>query len=94
MKIKPLLDNVVVKFTNQEDTTMSGIVLTNSTKEKPQIAEVIAVGPGGKVNGEDVKMSVRVGDKIIAAKYSATEINIDGAQYYIMHHNDILAIVE
>lgn len=94
MKIKPLLDNVVVKFTNQEDTTTSGIVLTNSTKEKPQIAEVIAVGPGGLVNGEKVVMSVRVGDKIIVAKYSGTEINVDGVQYYIMHHNDILAIVE
>lgn len=94
MKIKPLLDNVVLKLVNLEDTTSSGIVLTSTAKEKPQIAEVIAVGPGGKVKGEDIKMSVRVGDKVIATRYSGTEIKLDGVEYLVMHHNDILAIVE
>ena len=91
MKIKPLFDNVVLKLIDAEDTTSSGIVLTTATKEKPQIAEVVAVGPGGLINGEKV---VCVGDKVVAAKYSGTEIKVDGVEYLIMHHNDILAIVE
>lgn len=94
MEIKPLFDNVVLKLINNEDTTSSGIVLTAASKEKPQIAEVIAVGPGGIIKGEKIVMSVRVGDKVIAAKYSGTEIKVDGVEYLIIHHNDILAIVE
>ena len=94
MKIKPLFDNVVLKLIDAEDTTSSGIVLTTAAKDKPQIAEVVAVGPGGLINGEKVVMSVCVGDKVVAAKYSGTEIKVDGVEYLIMHHNDILAIVE
>ena len=94
MNIKPLADNVVIKATEAEETTKSGIVLTSAAKEKPQIAEVIAVGEGGIVDGKEVKMTVKVGDKVIAAKYSGTEIKIDGEEYTILRQNDILAIVE
>ena len=78
MKIKPLADNVVIKATEAEETTKSGIVLTSAAKEKPQVAVVVAVGPGGTVDGKEVKMSVKEGDKVIAAKYSGTDIKIDG----------------
>lgn len=94
MTIKPLADNVVIKATEAQETTKSGIVLTSTAKEKPQIAEVIAVGEGGIVDGKEVKMTVKVGDKVIAAKYSGTEIKIDGEEYIILRQNDILAIVE
>ncbi len=94
MTIKPLADNVVIKATEAEETTKSGIVLTSSAKEKPQIAQVVAVGEGGLVDGKEVKMTVKVGDKVIAAKYSGTEIKIDGEEYVILRQNDILAIVE
>jgi chaperonin GroES len=94
MTIKPLADNVVIKATEAEETTKSGIVLTSAAKEKPQIAEVIAVGEGGIVDGKEVKMTVKVGDKVIAAKYSGTEIKLDGEEYVILRQNDILAIVE
>jgi len=94
MNIKPLADNVVLKATEAEETTKSGIVLTSAAKEKPQVAEVVAVGPGGIVDGKEVKMTVKVGDKVIAAKYSGTEIKIDGAEYTIIRLSDILAIVE
>ena len=94
MKIKPLADNVVIKATEAEETTKSGIVLTSAAKEKPQVAVVIAVGPGGTVDGKEVKMSVKEGDKVIAAKYSGTDIKIDGEEYTILHQSDILAIVE
>ncbi len=94
MKIKPLADNVVLKATAAEETTKSGIVLTSASKEKPQIAEVVAVGPGGLVDGKEVKMTVSVGDKVIAAKYSGTEIKVDGEEYTVIHQSDILAIVE
>ncbi len=94
MSIKPLADNVVLKATEAEETTKSGIVLTSAAKEKPQIAEVVAVGPGGVVDGKEVKMSVNVGDKVIAAKYSGTEIKLDGEEYTILRQSDILAIVE
>lgn len=94
MNIKPLADNVVIKATEAEETTKSGIVLTSAAKEKPQIAEVVAVGEGGLVDGKEVKMTVKVGDKVIAAKYSGTEIKIDGEEYTILRQNDILAIVE
>ena len=94
MNIKPLADNVVIKATEAEETTKSGIVLTSAAKEKPQIAEVVAVGEGGIVDGKEVKMTVKVGDKVIAAKYSGTEIKLDGEEYVILRQNDILAIVE
>ena len=94
MKIKPLADNVVIKATEAEETTKSGIVLTSAAKEKPQVAVVVAVGPGGTVDGKEVKMSGKEGDKVIAAKYSGTDIKIDGEEYTILHQSDILAIVE
>lgn len=94
MTIKPLADNVVIKATEAQETTKSGIVLTSTAKEKPQIAEVVAVGEGGIVDGKEVKMTVKVGDKVIAAKYSGTEIKLDGEEYVILRQNDILAIVE
>ncbi len=94
MIIKPLADNVVVKATKSEETTKSGIVLTSASKEKPQIAEVVAVGPGGMVDGKEIAMNVKVGDKVIAAKYSGTEIKLDDEEYTILHIADILAVVE
>ena len=94
MNIKPLADNVVLKAAKAEETTKSGIVLTSAAQEKPQIAQVVAVGPGGMVNGKEVAMSVKVGDIVIAAKYSGTEIKLDGEEYIIISVNDILAIVE
>ena len=94
MKLKHLADNVVIKATEAEETTKSGIVLTSAAKEKPQVAVVVAVGPGGTVDGKEVKMSVKEGDKVIAAKYSGTDIKIDGEEYTILHQSDILAVVE
>ncbi len=94
MTIKPLADNVVIKATTAEETTKSGIVLTSSAKEKPQIAEVVAVGPGGIVDGKEIAMTVKPGDKVIAAKYSGTEIKVDDEEYTVLHLSDILAIVE
>ena len=94
MNIKPLADNVVIKATEAEETTKSGIVLTSAAKEKPQIAVVVAVGPGGTVDGKEVKMTVKEGDKVIAAKYAGTDIKIDDEEYTVLHLSDILAIVE
>ena len=94
MNIKPLADNVVIKATEAEETTKSGIVLTSAAKEKPQVAVVVAVGPGGTVDGKEVTMTVKAGDKVIAAKYSGTDIKIDGEEYTILYQSDILAIVE
>ncbi|MBQ2236758.1 MAG: co-chaperone GroES [Clostridia bacterium] len=94
MTIKPLADNVVIKATEAEETTKSGIVLTSASKEKPQIAVVVAVGPGGIVDGKEVVMTVKPGDKVVAAKYSGTDIKIDNEEYTILHQSDILAIVE
>ena len=94
MTIKPLFDKVVLKATVAEETTKSGILLTGSAKEKPQTSEVVAVGPGGLVNGNEVKMTVKVGDKVIAAKYAGTEVKADGVEYTIVRQADILAIVE
>ena len=94
MKLKPLADRVVVKMVEAEETTKSGIILTASAKEKPQIAEIIAVGPGGVVDGKEVKMYVNVGDKVSTSKYSGTEVKIDGEEYTIVRQNDILAICE
>ena len=89
-----MADNVVIKATEAEETTKSGIVLTSAAKEKPQVAVVVAVGPGGIVDGKEVKMSVKEGDKVIAAKYSGTDIKIDGEEFTVLHQSDILAIVE
>ena len=94
MKLKPLADRVVVKMVEAEETTKSGIILTGAAKEKPQVAEVIEVGPGGVVDGKGVVMTVHVGDKVITSKYSGTEIKLDGEEYIIVRQNDILAIVE
>ena len=94
MKIIPLGDKVVIKQMEAEEKTKSGIVLPTQSKEKPQEAEVIAVGPGGMVDGKEVKMQVKVGDKIIYSKYSGTEIKIDGETLIIVRQNEILAIVE
>ncbi len=94
MKLKPLADNVVIKATESEETTKSGIVLTSASKEKPQIAEVVAVGPGGTVDGKEIKMTVKPGDKVVAAKYSGTQIKIEDEEFTILHISDILAVVE
>ena len=94
MKIKPLADKVVIKMCEAEETTKSGIILTNAAKEKPQIAEVIEVGPGGLVDGKEVKMQVTVGQKVIYSKYAGTEVKLDGEEYIIVRQNDILAVVE
>ncbi len=90
MTLKPLADNVVIKATKAEETTKSGIVLTAASKEKPQIAEIVAVGPGT----DEVKMTVSVGDRVVAAKYSGTEIKLEDEEYTILRMSDILAIVE
>ncbi|MGI6264540.1 MAG: co-chaperone GroES [Acutalibacteraceae bacterium] len=94
MTIKPLADRVVIKLVEAEETTKSGIILAGSAKEKPQVAEVIAVGPGGNVDGKEITMYLHVGDKVIASKYSGTEVKLDGEEYTILRQNDILAIVE
>ena len=94
MTLKPLSNRVVIKFAEAEEKTQSGIILTASAKEKPEIAEVVAVGPGGKVDGYDVEMFVKVGDKVITAKYAGTEVKVDGEQYSIVRQSDILAIVD
>ena len=94
MKLVPLFDKVVLKQLVAEETTASGIVLPGAAKEKPQQAEVIAVGPGGVVDGKEVKMEVTVGDKVIYSKYSGTEVKLDGEEYIIVKQSDILAIVK
>ena len=94
MKLKPLCDRVVVKMVEAEETTASGIILTASAQEKPQVAEVIAVGPGGIVDGKEVVMTVKVGDKVITSKYAGTEVKLEGEDYIIVRQNDILAVVE
>lgn len=94
MKIKPLADRVVIKMVEAEETTKSGIILTGAAKEKPQVAEVIEVGPGGMVDGKEVVMTVKQGDKVITSKYSGTEIKCGGTEYIIVRQSDILAIVE
>lgn len=94
MTIKPLADRVVTKMVEAEETTKSGIILTSAAKEKPQIAEVVAVGPGGIVDGNEVKMYVKVGDRVLTTKYGGTEVKVDGEEYNIVRQNDILAIVE
>ena len=94
MIIRPLVDRVVIKSVEAEETTKSGIILTAAAQEKPAIAEIIAVGPGGLVDGKEVKMFVNVGDKVLISKYSGTEVKIDGVEYSIVRQDDILAVVE
>ena len=94
MTIKPLTDRVLIQAEKAEETTKSGIVLTSAAQEKPQVSRVIAVGPGGMVDGKEVVMQVKVGDKVITSKYSGTEVKIDGEDLIIVRQNDILAIVE
>ena len=94
MKLVPLGDRVVLKQLEAEETTKSGIVLPGQAQEKPQQAEVIAVGPGGVVNGKEVKMEVEVGNTVIYSKYSGTEVKLDGEEYIIVKQSDILAIVK
>ena len=94
MKLKPLGDRVVVKMTEAEETTASGIFLAGSAKEKPEVAEVVAVGPGGVVDGKEVVMTVKPGDKVITSKYAGTQVKCDGVEYTIVRQSDVLAIVE
>ena len=94
MKLVPLSDRVVIQQLEAEETTKSGIVLPSQAKEKPQEAEVVAVGPGGIVDGKEVKMQVKPGDRIIYSKYAGTEVKLDGKEYIIVRQSDILAIVE
>ena len=94
MTLKPLLDRVVIKSVAAEETTKSGIILTGSAKEKPQMSEVIAVGPGGMVDGKEVTMYVKPGDKVIYSKYAGTEVKLDGEEYTTVRQSDILAVVE
>ena len=94
MTLKPLLDRVVVKTVEAEETTKGGIILAAAAKEKPQIAEIVAVGPGGIVDGKEIQMNVKVGDRVITAKYTGTEVKIDDVEYTIVRQEDILAIVE
>ncbi|MBQ2518318.1 MAG: co-chaperone GroES [Clostridia bacterium] len=94
MKLRPLSDRVVLKSLEAEETTASGFILTGNAKEKPQMAEVIAVGPGGVVDGKEITMTVKVGDKVFYSKYAGTEIKLDGEEYTIVRQNDILAVAE
>lgn len=94
MNIKPLFDRVVIKMVEAEETTKSGIILAGNAKEKPQVAEIVAVGPGGVVEGKEITMQVKVGDRVLISKYAGTEAKLDGQEYTILRQNDILAIVE
>jgi len=94
MKLRPLSDRVIIKMVEAEETTKSGIILAGAAKEKPEVAEVLAVGPGGMVDGKEVVMTVQVGDKVITSKYSGTQVKIDGEELTIVRQNDILAVVE
>ena len=94
MKLTPLADRVILKMVETEETTKGGIILTGSAKEKPQVAEVIAVGPGGNVDGKEIKMQVTEGQKVIYSKYAGTEVKIDGEELIIVRQSDILAVVE
>ena len=94
MTLKPLADNVVIKATKSEETTESGIVLTSASKEKPQIFEVVAVGPGGMVDGKEITMYDKPGQKVFYSKYAGTEIKFEGEEYIIVRQSDILAIVD
>ena len=94
MNIKPLFDRVVIKNVEAEDTTTSGIILTSAAKEKPQVYEVLEVGPGGTVDGKEVVMTVKKGDKVITGEYSGTKVKVDGEDFIIVRQGDILAVVE
>ena len=94
MKIRPLADRVVIKMVEAEEKTKSGIVLPGSAKEQPQMAEVVEVGPGGVVDGKEIKMELKVGDKVLFSKYAGTEVKLDGQEFTILRQRDILAVVE
>ena len=94
MKIIPLADRVVIKTVEAEETTKSGIILTGAAKEKPEVAEVVAVGPGGMVDGKEVTMTVKPGDKVITSQYAGTKVTLEDVEYVVVRQNDILAIVE
>lgn len=94
MTVKPLLDRVLIKAEEAEETTKSGIVLSSSAQEKPQVSVVVAVGPGGIVDDKEIKMYIKEGDRVITGKYTGTEIKVDGQEYTIVRQSDILAIVE
>jgi chaperonin GroES len=94
MNIRPLGDRVVIKRVEAEETTKSGIVLPGAAKEKPQEAEVVAVGPGGMVNGKEVNMEVKVGDRVLFSKYAGNEVKMNGVEYTILKQDDILAVIE
>ena len=94
MNIKPLADRVVIKMIEAEETTKSGIVLPGTAKEKPQIAEIVAVGPGGVVDGKEVKMELSVGDKVLTSQYAGTTVKLDGEEYTILRQSDVLAKIE
>ncbi len=94
MKLKPLGDRVVLKFTEAEETSKGGIILASAAQEKPQVAEVISVGPGGNIDGKEIKMEVKKGDKVILSKYSGTEVKLNSEEYIVVRQSDILAIVE
>lgn len=94
MNIRPLGDRIVIKMVETEETTKSGIVLPGTAKEKPQIAEVVAVGPGGMIDGKEVTMELSVGDRVITSKYAGTEIKLDGEEYTILKQGDVLAKIQ
>ena len=94
MTVKPLGDRVVIKNVEAEETTKSGLILTTAAQEKPQMAQVLAVGPGGMVDGKEITMQVEVGQKVIYSKYAGTEVKVDGEEIIIVRQSDILAIVE
>ena len=94
MKIKPLFDKIVIQKDEADQTTPSGIILTDSAKEKPTVAKVLAVGPGGYVDGHEVKMEVKVGDKILYSKYAGSEFKLDGENYIIIRQSDVLGVIE
>ncbi len=94
MTIKPLLDRVVLKTCEIEETTPGGFILTSAAQEKPQFSEVVAVGPGGIIDGKEIQMYVKVGDKVLTGKYSGTEVKLEGKEYTIVRQSDILAIIE
>ena len=94
MTIKPLQDRVVIKMLEAEETTKSGIILTGAAQEKPQIAEIIAVGPGGTVDGKEVKMELKIGDKVLISQYAGTKVKLEGEEYTILSQHDVLAIVD
>ena len=94
MKLKPLGDRVIIKMMEAEEKTKSGLILTGSAKEKPEVALIVEVGPGGLVDGKEVKMTVKKGQKVITSKYSGTEVKVDGEEYTIVRQGDILAVVE